>query len=63
MVVWVGILYTMLVLVGIIVGLMVTLYIGKTVTMGFCQCKKRLDGKVVLITGSVGSLISCLNSK
>ena len=34
-----------------LVVLMVSLYVGKTVTIGFCRIDKRLDGKVVLITG------------
>ena len=46
-----GILYGILALVGITVALMVALYVGKTVTMGFCRIDRRLDGKVVLITG------------
>ena len=43
-----GILYAILVL----LFLMVALFVGKTVTMGYCRIDKRLDGKVVLITGT-----------
>ena len=57
MLLWEGILYAILALVGIIFALMIALYIGKTVTMGFCRIDKRLDGKVVLITGIILKII------
>ena len=57
MLLWEGILYAILALVGIIFALMIALYIGKTVTMGFCHIDKRLDGKVVLITGIILKII------
>ena len=60
MLLWEGILYAILALVGIIFALMIALYIGKTVTMGFCHIDKRLDGKVVLITGIILKMIKFL---
>jgi hypothetical protein len=41
---------------GVLLWIPVLLFLGKELTMGICHNKKRLDGKIAIVTGANAGL-------